>query len=259
MNAESSPAPMSESKGLGTHQELSGADKKKKGALARIKDSLKAIPSKIRSGMKSLANKIKSPFKKKTSSNTDSKELRGSIDDTNGKELRGNIDDKDDKKPGLFSRTKTQVADMGRAIADKGSALWKALSPTKKDKSPNKVEDIELEEVESPCVTLGDFLSQADPVLCKLLLESLLVRREDSDPKKTTTTSGYRIEVEAEDSESEEETYDEKEDLASPGGGHQQTVTAQQEGDGRIMLDSGPNINGDGKEEGNKETPQTPL
>ena len=47
--------------GIGGSQ-ISDAEEKKKGALARIKDSLKAVLSKIKTGMTTLTNKIKSSF-----------------------------------------------------------------------------------------------------------------------------------------------------------------------------------------------------
>ena len=96
-------------------KQVTGEDqqKKKKGALARIKDSLKAVPTKIKSGMNTLASKITSPFKRK----------KGPDTTTDNNKLEDGSS-KPQKKPGLFSRTKTRVADMGRAIA-------KALSPTK--------------------------------------------------------------------------------------------------------------------------------
>ena len=94
------------------------AASKKKRALTRIKDSIKAVASKIKSGMTTLATKIKSPFCRKTD---DAKKTA-------------------DTKPALFSRTKTKVANMGKAIANKGYALWNAI--TRHKKKNNEEQDL---------------------------------------------------------------------------------------------------------------------
>ena len=105
---------------------------KPKGALSRIKDSIKAVPSKIKSGMKSLAHNIKSSFHRKPSvEEAPAKTMIVKRESSFGADL---VYKEGKTKPGLLNRTKTKVADMGRAIANKGSSLWNALSCNKKDK-----------------------------------------------------------------------------------------------------------------------------
>ena len=182
-------------------QQVTGDDQKekKKGALARIKDSIKAVPTKIKSGMKTLASKITSPFKRKKGpdTTTDSNKLEGGSSTTH---------------KGLFSRTKTRVADMGRAIA-------KALSPTK-NKSANE-ETLEMKE---------KIMESSDT--SKMNLENLSVGTEDGD-SKTTTTSGNLIKGEAKIAAGiiMRKKLNEAKEWKQHGVGHRQTVTHE----GRIV------------------------
>ena len=122
-------------------KQVTGEDqqKKKKGALARIKDSLKAVPTKIKSGMNTLASKITSPFKRK----------KGPDTTTDNNKLEDGSS-KPQKKPGLFSRTKTRVADMGRS-------LWKALSPTKNKSANEETLEMSREERKACMDSMADF------------------------------------------------------------------------------------------------------
>ena len=109
----------------------------KKGAWSRIKDGIKAVLSKIKSGMKSLANKIKSSFRRKLFGEEVPTKIM-IVERESG--FVGVQYVSEEKKPGLFSRTKTKVANMWKAIANKGYALWNAI--TRHKKKNNKEQDL---------------------------------------------------------------------------------------------------------------------
>ena len=86
---------------------------KKKGALFRIKDSIKAVASKIKSGMKSLAHKIKSSFCRKPSVEEAPPKIM-IVERASG--FVGVQYVPEEKKPGLFSRTQKKISNICDAI-----------------------------------------------------------------------------------------------------------------------------------------------